>query len=131
MLTMLFLVKLDALLEGQRKHYDNQQFHEALKDIWDVVADANRYVDEMAPWALRKTDLNRMGDVLWVLAEILRQTAILIQPVMPEASANILGQLGVEERGFDQLGAGQRLKGGQSLEKPTPVFPRFIEEEEG
>ena len=70
------LGKLDALLDGQRVHYDNQQFHEALKDIWDVVADANRYVDEMAPWALRKTDLARMGDVLWVLAEILRQTAI-------------------------------------------------------
>lgn len=124
------LGKLDELLDGQRVHYDNQQFHEALKDIWDVVADANRYVDEMAPWALRKTDLARMGDVLWVLAEILRQTAILIQPVMPEAAANILGQLGVEERGFEHLGAGQRLKGGQSLEKPTPVFPRFVEEEE-
>ena len=123
------LGKLDALLDGQRKHYDNQQFHEALKDIWDVVADANRYVDEMAPWALRKTDLDRMADVLWVLAEILRQTAILIQPVMPEAAANILGQLGIEECGFEQLGAGGRLEGGQSLEKPTPVFPRFVEEE--
>ena len=123
------LGKLDALLDGQRKHYDNQQFHEALKDIWDVVADANRYVDEMAPWALRKTDLDRMADVLWVLAEILRQTAILIQPVMPEAAANILGQLGIKECGFEQLGAGGRLEGGQNLNKPTPVFPRFVEEE--
>ena len=123
------LGKLDALLDGQRKHYDNQQFHEALKDIWDVVADANRYVDEMAPWALRKIDIDRMADVLWVLAEILRQTAILIQPVMPEAAANILGQLGIKECGFEQLGAGGRLEGGQNLEKPTPVFPRFVEEE--
>lgn len=123
------LGKLDALLDGQRKHYDNQQFHEALKDIWDVVADANRYVDEMAPWALRKTDLDRMADVLWVLAEILRQTAILIQPVMPEAAANILAQLGIKECGFEQLGAGGRLEGGQNLDKPTPVFPRFVEEE--
>ena len=123
------LGKLDALLDGQRKHYDNQQFHEALKDIWDVVADANRYVDEMAPWALRKTDIDRMADVLWVLAEILRQTAILIQPVMPEAAANILGQLGINDYGFEQLGPGGRLEGGQNLEKPTPVFPRFVEEE--
>lgn len=125
------LADLDALLEGQRNHYDNQMFHLALKDIWDVVSAANRYVDDMAPWALRKTDLDRMKDVLWVLAEILRQTAILIQPVMPEASENMLNQLGVADdaRGFDQLGAGNRLAGGWSLEKPVPVFPRFVEEE--
>jgi methionyl-tRNA synthetase len=126
------LSRLDGLLEGQRKHYDHQQFDKALKDIWEVVADANRYVDEMAPWALRKTDPGRMADVLWVLAEILRQTAILIQPVMPEAARNILNQLGVtaKTRGFDDLGAGGRLAGGQSVEDPVPVFPRYIEEED-
>ena len=122
---------LDNLLEGQRKHYDNQQFHEALKDIWDIVSAANRYVDDMAPWALRKTDLDRMADVLWTLAETLRQVAILIQPVMPEASANMLNQLGVAEdaRGFEHLGADHRLEGGWAIEKPTPVFPRYVEEE--
>ncbi len=126
------LDRLEALLDGQRKHYDNQQFHEALKDIWDVVADANRYVDDMAPWALRKTDLARMGDVLWVLAEVIRQVAILIQPVMPAASTNILDQLNVDSnaRGFAALGAQQRMAGGQGLEKPVPVFPRFVDEED-
>ena len=123
------LGKLNALLDGQRKHYDQQQFHEALKEIWDVVADANRYVDEMAPWALRKTDVARMADVLWVLAEILRQTAILIQPVMPEAARKILDQLGVADgkRGFEDLST--PMEGGQGMDKPVPVFPRFVDEE--
>ena len=123
------LAAVDGLLDLQRQHYDRQAFHEALKVVWDVVGDANRYVDEMAPWALRKTDPARMGDVLWVLAEILRQVAILIQPVMPEAAANMLDQLGVDQhqRGFEYLGA--RLAGGQALEKPQPVFPRFVEED--
>ena len=124
------LAAVDGLLDLQRQHYDRQAFHEALKVVWDVVGDANRYVDEMAPWALRKTDPARMGDVLWVLAETLRQVAILIQPVMPEAAANMLDQLGVDQhqRGFEHLGA--RLAGGQALEKPQPVFPRFVEEDE-
>lgn len=125
------LAALDVLLQGQRKHYDNQLFHEALKEIWEVVSAANRYVDDMAPWALRKTDLERMNDVLWVLAEVIRQVAILIQPVLPEASQNILDQLGVgaDDRGFDKLGSGARLAGGWPMEKPTPVFPRFVDEE--
>ena len=125
------LKQVDGLLERQRHHYDNQQFHEALKDIWDVVSAANRYVDDMAPWALRKTDLDRMGDVLWVLAETLRQVAILIQPVMPEASAAMLDQLVVPDdaRGFDQLGQGSHMQGGQAIDKPVPIFPRYVEEE--
>lgn len=125
------LKQVDGLLERQRHHYDNQQFHEALKDIWDVVSAANRYVDDMAPWALRKTDFDRMGDVLWVLAETLRQVAILIQPVMPEASAAMLDQLVVPDdaRGFDQLGQGSHMQGGQAIDKPVPIFPRYVEEE--
>jgi methionyl-tRNA synthetase len=125
------LQQVDGLLERQRHHYDNQQFHEALKDIWDVVSAANRYVDDMAPWSLRKTDLDRMGDVLWVLAETLRQVAILIQPIMPEASATMLNQLVVPDdaRGFDQLGQGSHMQGGQAIDKPVPIFPRYVEEE--
>ena len=39
---------------------DDQAFHRALTSIWEVIADANRYVDAQAPWALRKTDPARM-----------------------------------------------------------------------
>ena len=78
---------------------DQQAFHEALREIWQVISEANRYVDGTAPWGLKKTDPDRMGEVLAVLAET-RQTAILVQPVMPEAASKILDQLAVtdEER---------------------------------
>ena len=124
------LDQVDHLLTLQRSHYDAQLFHEALKSIWDVVGAANRYVDEMAPWALRKTDPQRMGEVLWVLAETLRQIAILIQPVMPEASAKMLDQLKIDEnsRDFSHLGVDHRMAGGQGLERPQPIFPRYTEE---
>jgi len=41
----------DNMLETVRGHIDRQAFHEALRAIWQVVADANRYVDLVAPWA--------------------------------------------------------------------------------
>jgi methionyl-tRNA synthetase len=125
------LGQVDRLLGLQREYYDSQLFHEALKSIWDVVGAANRYVDEMAPWALRKTDPERMKVVLWVLAETLRQIAILIQPVMPEAAANMLDQLRIEDgkRSFNDLGADNRMAGGQGLDRPQPIFPRYVEED--
>ena len=49
-----------GLLAVVRAELDEQAFHLALDAIWQVVADANRYVDEQAPWALAKTDPARM-----------------------------------------------------------------------
>jgi len=122
----------DALLARVRAHMDQQAFHEALRAIWQVIAEANRYVDAMAPWALKKTDPPRMAEVLAVLAETIRQVAILVQPVMPESAAKILGQLGVAEdaRGFDQLAGAARLGAGVAIDKPEPVFPRYVVEED-
>ena len=118
----------DALLEKVRHLIDRQAFHDALRDIWQVIADANRYVDAAAPWALRKTDPDRMNEVLAVLAETIRQVAILLQPVMPDAACRMLDQIGVPQnrRHFACLGASGRLATGQKIGKPDPVFPRYI-----
>ena len=120
----------DSLLDQVRDLLDRQAFNEALRVIWQVVADANRYVDTSAPWALKKTDPARMAEVLAVLAETIRQIAILIQPVMPQSADMILDQLGVDsaKRGFSVIAGKGRLDSGYKINKPFPVFPRFIEE---
>jgi methionyl-tRNA synthetase len=127
------ITRADALLDQLRDAMDRQAFHEGLRDIWEVIAEANRYIDTAAPWALKKTDPARMAEVLAVLAEAVRQFAILVQPFMPEAASRLLDQLGVAgtERGMDQLGGAARIKAGQTLEKPSGVFPRYQEKEEG
>jgi methionyl-tRNA synthetase len=127
------LAATDALLVEVRDQMDRQAFHEALRAIWQIVSEANRYVDAMAPWGLKKTDPARMAEVLAVLAETIRQVAILVQPVMPESAARILDQLGVtpEARGFTAIGGQDRLPGGHAIAKPEPVFPRYIEDEPG
>lgn len=119
-----------ALLGTVRRELSVQAFHKAIEAVWAVIGDANRYVDEQAPWALRKTDPARMGTVLYVLAETIRRLAILTQPLMPDASAKILDQLAVPagERGFDRLAEGQALASGTLLPCPEGVFPRFVEE---
>ena len=91
---------------------------------------ANRYVDEMAPWTLRKTDPARMGTVLWVLAEVLRRIAILLQPVMPGTMARLLDQLAVPAgaRRFADLDPATALVAGAALPAPQGLFPRIVEE---
>jgi methionyl-tRNA synthetase len=120
----------DALLGICRTAFAGQQIHHALNAIWAVVADANRYFAASEPWALRKTDPARMGTVLYVTAEVIRQIALLTQPVMPASSAKLLALLAVGDaaRTFASLGAAGRLAAGTALPAPQAVFPRYVEE---
>jgi len=119
-----------ALLAELRGEMDRQQFHSALTKIWEVVGDANRYIDHAAPWTLRKTDPARMATVLYVLAEAIRRLAILCQPVMPGAMARMLDQLAVDAGARDFAALESRLVPGTALPAPQPVFPRYVEAEE-
>ncbi|MCG8358689.1 MAG: class I tRNA ligase family protein, partial [Kiloniellales bacterium] len=119
-----------GLLAGLREDYSRQQFHAALIRTWEVVGAANRYVDEQAPWALKKSDPVRMATVLYVLAEVIRHLAIVTQPVMPGATGKILDQLGVPGEGRDFSALEDSLEPGRDLPKPEGVFPRYVEEAE-
>ena len=121
----------DAMIGQARAAMATQQLHQVLNGIWAVVADANRYFAGEAPWALGKTDPPRMGTVLYVTAEVIRQIAILTQPFMPTASARLLDLVGVpaSERDFSRLGAAHRIAPGSKLPAPSAVFPRYVEAE--
>ncbi len=116
-----------GLLDRVRAHLDRQQYHLALTDIWQVVSAANGYIDRQAPWTLRKTDLARMQTVLWVLADTLRQLALLTQPFMPDSASRLLDQLAVEPEARS-FGAARPLAAGTPLPQPKGLFPRYAEE---
>jgi methionyl-tRNA synthetase len=119
------LTRASGLLAAVRGELEDQAFHKALTTIWEVIADANRYVDAQAPWALAKTDPARRDTVLWVLAETIRRVTLLVQPFMPESASKILDQLAVKGRAFADFDTA--LESGSELPKPQGVFPRFVE----
>src|SRR5258708_4983478 len=123
------LAQADGMIALARSAMATQQIHQALNAVWAVVAEANRYFAGEAPWALAKTDPARQATVLYVTAEVVRQIAILAQPVMPESSAKLLDSLGIPqgERDFASLGGATRIKPGTVLPAPVPVFPRYVE----
>jgi methionyl-tRNA synthetase len=125
------LAAADTLLSRIEEAIDTFAIHRALEMIWGLIADANRYFAAEEPWAHKKTDPERMATILYVTAEVTRQIAILVQPVMPESAAKLLNQLGAPKnaRNFEALGSTGRLKPGAELPPPQPVFPRHIEAE--
>jgi len=122
----------EGLLADLREHMEQQAFHKALESIWAVVADANRYVDDQAPWALRRTDPERMATVLYVLAETIRHLAIVTRPFIPGSCDRLLDQLAVADdaRTFAALGTVGALSAGTALPPPAGIFPRYDDSEQ-
>lgn len=94
-----------------------------------AVFACNQYIDAQAPWALRKTDPERMTAVLATLGESIVDLAVAIAPVVPGSAAKLLDQMGVPvaERSFTSLadtGRYARLAG-SAIEPPSPIFPRL------
>ena len=96
-------------------------------DAWmRSVFACNAYVDEQAPWALRKTDPERMATVLVVLCNAIRDLAIAISPVVPAGAAQILDYLNIatNRRNYAALKI-EELQQEFAIIQPAPVFPRL------
>jgi methionyl-tRNA synthetase len=74
-------------------HLEGLALSQACEAWLRAVFACNQYIDVQAPWALRKTDPERMTAVLATLVEAIRMLAIAIQPVIPGSAARLLDQL--------------------------------------
>lgn len=127
------LAMADAALAKAREAMKDFALHTVLADLWALIAEANRYFANNEPWRLTKTDPARRDTILYVTIEVLREVAILVQPVMPVAAGKLLDLLSVaqEDRSFAALGAEHRLVSGTALPAPSAIFPRYVEPEDG
>ncbi|MEA3015640.1 MAG: methionyl-tRNA synthetase [Sphingomonadales bacterium] len=96
-----------------------------------AVFACNQYIDAQAPWALRKTEPERMTAVLATLCAAIVDLAIAISPVIPSSAAKLLDQMGVpgDARDFTILADRERYArlaaSGFVLAPPSPIFPRL------
>ena len=120
-----------ALPNKSRVAMKDFALHTMLSEIWRVVADANRYFASEEPWTKRKNDPVRFETVLAVTLEVLRVVGIMVQPIMPEASAKLLDVVGsdVSARQFADAVATKAVAAGTQLPAPAPIFPRYVETE--
>jgi len=120
------LAKAKELKNVSGEAISNQAIHKYADACVSLVREANKYIDEMAPWGLKKTDPERMATVLYVIMETLRHVAILYQPLMPTSANAILDQLTVpeNERTFEYLDTSP-IRPGTPISKPVGIFPRI------
>jgi methionyl-tRNA synthetase len=106
--------------------FERLAFSAGLEAWMQAVFACNAYVDEQAPWALRKTDPARMERVLATLCSAIRSLAVAASPVIPRACAKVLDAMCIapEARDFASL-ASDPTTDGVRVDSPQPAFPRL------
>ena len=99
------------------EYFEKLAFSIGLEEWMLGVFACNAYVDNMAPWALRKSDPERMAAVLGTLVVAIRQLAVAVAPIIPGSADKLLALIDAGE-------------GGAPIPQPIPLFPRLELEEE-
>jgi methionyl-tRNA synthetase len=66
----------------------------AIGEAMSVVAAANKYLSDMAPWKLRTEDPERMASVLHVALQVVADAKTLLTPFLPSSSSKVHALLG-------------------------------------
>jgi methionyl-tRNA synthetase len=114
-------------------------FRRGAEAILQLAIEANGFLNDRAPWKLMKQEENRdsVAADLYAVLETCRLVAVLLTPLLPDLSARMLAQLGLEAI---PSGAGTStgipapwsealhwggLQGGIPLPEPVPVMQRL------
>jgi methionyl-tRNA synthetase len=112
-------------------HMEKLEFHKALMALWDLINHINRYVDQSAPWALARDpeQQSRLHTVLYYSLESLKIVSVLLAPLMPDASKEILDRLGLQAEPLnlklDQHASWGVLQPDTATRRGKALFPRI------
>jgi methionyl-tRNA synthetase len=110
--------KLEDLLEGFH-------FREAQKEAMNLARIGNKYLADMEPWKLIKTDEARTATILNLSLQIAANLAIAFEPFLPFSSKKLRGMLGMPEVNWEHLGSINLLPVGQPLGEVSLLFEKI------
>ena len=117
----------DACLEKVGESISKCSFRQAILTAMSLAQQANRYLDEKAPWKKIKEDRQSAATSLYVAINIISRLKTMLSPFLPFSSQQVHEYLGfdgkVEETGWQP----QPVPPGQKLKEPRPLFLKLDE----
>lgn len=119
-----------AVSEEIPEAFESLALQQGVESWLQAAFACNAYIDAEAPWALRKTDPERMETVLATLYICIAQLAVAIQPVIPASSEKLLDHMGIPKDCRSYAGIRSHwysplAEGSFRIAAPTPLFPRL------
>jgi len=108
---------------------DRYRFREALSELMNLARLGNKYLTDMEPWKLIKTDEEKVKTVLNVSLQIVANLAVLSEPFLPFTAKKLQNMLGMTPPKWADAGNAEILKSGQTINKPELLFARIEDAE--
>jgi methionyl-tRNA synthetase len=103
----------------------------AIGQAMSLAQDANRYLNDKAPWKTLKEDRDSTATVLWVALSVIGCLKVVLSPFLPFSSARLHGMMGfsgdVDGGGWSWSATTDFLPPGQQLAKPAPLYTKLDE----
>ena len=109
-------------------YMDECKIADAIDSVFSLLRRANKYIDETAPWILAKEEatMPRLKEVMYNLTEVITMSASMLEPFMPETSAEVLRELNTKIRDYSRLSEfGLYEDGTKVTEDPKVIFARL------
>ncbi|OQX59269.1 MAG: methionine--tRNA ligase [Thermotoga sp. 4484_232] len=121
------LERYDDTLKDFISLMDSYRLTEALEKVWAFIADVNKYFDETKPWVLAKEgNMKRLGTVLYNTLEALLKVSLMVLPIMPDTSREVLKRIGFHENeNREHLEIWGILKSGSPVAHGKPLFEKI------
>jgi methionyl-tRNA synthetase len=105
---------------------ENLEIHNYVREIISYSSKINKYVNDEEPWVKVKNYDDRVGSILYVALNALKNIFILLHPIMPEKSENFLSCLGIPPENISLQLIDQNLDSNTKLTMPGLLFKKHI-----
>ena len=107
--------------------FEKYEFKQAMLSVLALSSAGNKYLADLAPWKLIKTDEKRTAEILNVSAQLVYHLAILLKPLLPFSSKKMAHLLNVdiEDMKWHTEGEIKLLPTDLQLNKPELLFEKI------
>lgn len=123
--TLLSIASLKAEVE---RSLDNYRFREALKLAMDMARLGNKYLADMEPWKVVKTDPERVKTIMNTCLQIAANLTIVFEPFLPFTMEKLRSFLNMERLAWSELGRTDLLRAGHQVNTPELLFEKIEDE---
>ena len=116
------IAKFPQLIGSSIERY---RFREALNELMNLARLGNKYLTDMEPWKLAKSDPKKVKEIMVVSLQIVTNLAILSEPFLPFTSKKLSNLLNIKEYKWKEAGSADILKAGHKINKPELLFERI------
>lgn len=104
---------------------DTFHFRDAQKEAMDLARIGNKYLAESEPWAVIKTDPERVKTIINLSLQLVANLSIAFEPFLPFSSRQLRGMVGLNECVWADLGRTDILEAGKQLGEPVLLFEKI------